>query len=80
MRERLKLVDTYTFGWDFGTLSAGDITELKLAFDWDGRTREAEKLSVSEAELIALDQEILRTCGRFPQYTDKWPSGRKRLK
>jgi hypothetical protein len=80
VRERLELVDKYVFGWAFSGFSEYDISKLKSAFHWDDRTQAARKIGVTEAELIALDQKILRECGRPPEYTDKFPFGRKRIK
>jgi len=68
------------FGWDFSGLSEHDILDLKRAFNWDARIRAAERIGVSEAELITLDQKILRECGPFPRYTDEFPFGRKRIR
>ena len=76
----MALVDKYVFGWDFGKLSQSDIAELKDAFDWDSRIKAASKIGVTEAELNALDEKILRECGHYPEYTDKFPFGRKRVK
>jgi hypothetical protein len=79
VRERLELIDHYTFAWDFTGFSEYDISRLKATFDWSERLEAAERIGVNEVELIALDQKILRECGRYPQYTDRFPFGRKRV-
>jgi hypothetical protein len=80
VRERLALTDQYTFGDDFSGLSENDISKLKSSFNWEDRTKAAEKIGVREDELNTLDKTILGECGPFPEYTDKFPYGRKKVR